>query len=149
MLHKVMVVNDNELLLMIAKKVIAISDFAQETITATDGLQALAYFDALLEKEGHRTLGEPEFMFLDLHMPGMDGWEFLEIFTEKYQAFFPNLKIAILSASVDMTDMLMLVKYPIVVDFINTAIDENVLSNIQTKFFNGITVNALELSNLK
>lgn len=142
MLQKVLVVNDNELLLMIAKKVIAISDFAQETITATDGLQALAYFDALLEQEGHRALGEPEFMFLDLHMPGMDGWEFLEIFTEKYQRFFPNLKIAILSASVDMTDMLMLVKYPIVVDFINTAIDETVLNNIKTKFFNGIAVNA-------
>ncbi len=142
MLQKVMVVNDNELLLMIAKKVIDISHFAQETITATDGLQALAYFDALLEHEGHRTLGEPEFMFLDLHMPSMDGWEFLEIFTEKYQRFFPNLKIAILSASVDMTDMLMLVKYPIVVDFINTAIDETVLNNIKNKFFSTVAANS-------
>ncbi|HQS56679.1 MAG TPA: response regulator, partial [Sediminibacterium sp.] len=109
-------------------------------ITATDGLQALAYFDALLEQKGHKAMDEPEFMFLDLHMPGMDGWEFLEIFTEKYQTYFPNLKIAILSASVDMTDMLMLVKYPIVVDFINTAIDETVLNNIQTKFFSGVPV---------
>jgi CheY-like chemotaxis protein len=142
MLQKVMVVNDNELLLMIAKKVIAISHFAQETITATDGLQALAYFDNLLEQKGHSAMDEPEFMFLDLHMPGMDGWEFLEIFTEKYQTYFPKLKIAILSASVDMTDMLMLVKYPIVVDFINTAIDETVLNNIQTKFFSGVPANA-------
>jgi CheY-like chemotaxis protein len=75
-------------------------------------------------------------------MPGMDGWEFLEIFTEKYQTYFPNLKIAILSASVDMTDMLMLVKYPIVVDFINTAIDETVLNTIQSKFFNAMPSNA-------
>lgn len=142
MLQKVMVVNDNELLLMIAKKVIAISHFAQETVTATDGLQALAYFDALLEQEGHKPMDEPEFMFLDLHMPGMDGWEFLEIFTQKYQSYFPNLKIAILSASVDMTDMLMLVKYPIVVDFINTAIDETVLQNIQNKFFSTVSTNA-------
>lgn len=137
-----MVVNDNELLLMIAKKVIAISHFAQETVTATDGIQALAYFDALLEQEGHKPMDEPEFMFLDLHMPGMDGWEFLEIFTQKYQSYFPNLKIAILSASVDMTDMLMLVKYPIVVDFINTAIDETVLQNIQNKFFSTVSTNA-------
>ena len=137
-----MVVNDNELLLMIAKKVIAISHFAQETVTATDGIQALAYFDALLEQEGHKPKDEPEFMFLDLHMPGMDGWEFLEIFTQKYQSYFPNLKIAILSASVDMTDMLMLVKYPIVVDFINTAIDETVLQNIQNKFFSTVASNA-------
>jgi len=137
-----MVVNDNELLLMIAKKVIAISQFAQETVTATDGLQALAYFDNLLEQNGHQAMDAPEFMFLDLHMPSMDGWEFLEIFTQKYQSYFPDLKIAILSASVDMTDMLMLVKYPIVVDFINTAIDETVLNNIQTKFFGMVPVNA-------
>ena len=142
MLQKVMVVNDNELLLMIAKKVIAISQFAQETVTDTDGLQALAYFDNLLEQNGHQAMDAPEFMFLDLHMPSMDGWEFLEIFTQKYQSYFPNLKIAILSASVDMTDMLMLVKYPIVVDFINTAIDETVLNNIQTKFFGMVPVNA-------
>ena len=137
-----MVVNDNELLLMIAKKVIAISQFAQETVTATDGLQALAYFDNLLEQNGHQAMDAPEFMFLDLHMPSMDGWEFLEIFTQKYQSYFPDLKIAILSASVDMTDMLMLVKYPIVADFINTAIDETVLNNIQTKFFGMVPVNA-------
>jgi CheY-like chemotaxis protein len=142
MLQKVMVVNDNELLLMIAKKVIAISHFAQETVTATDGIQALDYFDSLLEQKGYQAMDVPEFMFLDLHMPGMDGWEFLEIFTEKYQSYFPNLKIAILSASVDMTDMLMLVKYPIVVDFINTAIDETVLNNIQTKFFSGVPATA-------
>lgn len=135
MLQKVMVVNDNELLLMIAKKMISISHFAQETVTASDGLQALDYFDAIIAEQGQHIYDQPEFLFLDLHMPSMDGWEFLEIFTEKYQSYFPNLKIAILSASVDMTDMLMLVKYPIVVDFINTPIDEAVLAGIERKFF--------------
>ncbi len=130
-----MVVNDNELLLMIAKKMISISHFAQETVTASDGLQALDYFDAIIAEQGQHIYDQPEFLFLDLHMPSMDGWEFLEIFTEKYQSYFPNLKIAILSASVDMTDMLMLVKYPIVVDFINTPIDEAVLAGIERKFF--------------
>ncbi len=130
-----MVVNDNELLLMIAKKMISISHFAQETVTASDGLQALEYFDAIIAEQGQHVYDQPEFLFLDLHMPSMDGWEFLEIFTEKYQSYFPNLKIAILSASVDMTDMLMLVKYPIVVDFINTPIDEAVLAGIERKFF--------------
>ncbi len=130
-----MVVNDNELLLMIAKKMISISHFAQQTVTASDGLQALDYFDAIIAEQGQHIYDQPEFLFLDLHMPSMDGWEFLEIFTEKYQSYFPNLKIAILSASVDMTDMLMLVKYPIVVDFINTPIDEAVLAGIERKFF--------------
>jgi len=134
MLQKVLVVNDNELLLMIAKKMIEISNFAEETITATDGTEAIAYFDNLLEHESDPAVAAPEFMFLDLHMPSMDGWEFLEIFTQKYRAHFPNLKIAILSASVDMQEMLMLVKYPVVVDFISTPINEEVLNTVKENF---------------
>jgi CheY-like chemotaxis protein len=135
MLQKVLVVNDNELLLMIAKKMIGISHFAKETITATDGLEALEYFDDLLQNEADPSSMAPEFMFLDLHMPNMNGWEFLKLFTEKYTVHFPDLRIAILSASVEMKEILMLVKYPIVVDFVSTPINEEVLNNIKNKYF--------------
>ncbi len=135
MLNKVLVVNDNELLLMIAKKMISISNFANETITATDGLEALDYFDDLLQNETDPSSKAPEFMFLDLHMPNMNGWEFLKVFTEKYSTHFPNLKVAILSASVEMEEILLLVKYPIVVDFVATPINEEVLNSVKTKFF--------------
>lgn len=142
MLQKVLIVNDNELLLMLAKKMIELSNFAEETITTTDGLQAIAYFDALLKNESDPASKAPEFMFLDLHMPSMDGWEFLELFTQKYRSHFPNLRIAILSASVDMQEMLMLVKYPIVVDFIATPINEEVLEAVKTKYFQQLFVKA-------
>ena len=135
MLNKVLVVNDNELLLMIAKKMISISNFANETITATDGLEALDYFDDLLQNETDPSSKAPEFMFLDLHMPNMNGWEFLKVFTEKFSTHFPNLKVAILSASVEMEEILLLVKYPIVVDFVATPINEEVLNSVKTKFF--------------
>jgi CheY-like chemotaxis protein len=134
MLHKVLVVNDNELLLLISKKMIALSNFAEETITATNGLEAIEYFEDLLQNESPINKA-PEFIFLDLHMPSMDGWEFLAVFTEKYAKHFPNLKIAILSASVDMQEMLMLVKYPIVIDFVSTPINEEVLNAVLAKYY--------------
>jgi CheY-like chemotaxis protein len=135
MLEKVLVVNDNELLLMIAKKMISLSNFAKETITATDGLQALEVFDDLLQNEAEPSSKAPEFMFLDLHMPNMNGWEFLKIFTEKYSIHFPNLRVAILSASVEMEEILLLLKYPIVVDFVATPICEEVLESVKNKYF--------------
>ncbi|MEI6087342.1 MAG: response regulator [Bacteroidota bacterium] len=134
-MEKVLIVNDNELLLMIAKKMISISNFAKETITATDGLEALEVFDDLLENETDPSSKAPEFMFLDLHMPNMNGWEFLKIFTEKYSVHFPNLKVSILSASVEMEEILTLLKYPIVVDFVATPISEEVLENVKHKYF--------------
>jgi CheY-like chemotaxis protein len=133
MLQKVMVVNDNELLLMIAEKMIGICGFAKDTVTATDGQIALEHFDELLNNAETKDLEAPEFIFLDLHMPSMDGWEFLEIFVQQYSMHFPNIRIAILSASADMTDMLLLVKYPIVIDFISTAIDDQVLARLASK----------------
>ncbi|MEI8073503.1 MAG: response regulator [Bacteroidota bacterium] len=135
MLKKVLVVNDNELLLMIAKKMITLSNFAEETITATNGLEAVEYFESLLENETDPSSKAPEFIFLDLHMPNMDGWEFLEFYVEKFSKHFPNLRIAILSASVDMQEMLMLVKYPVVIDFISTPINTEVLNAIEEKYY--------------
>jgi len=136
MFQKVLVVNDNPLLLMIASKMISLSKFAKEIITGSDGLDAIDYFERLIQQESNPSSKAPEFMFLDLHMPNMDGWEFLEIFTEKYISYFPNLRIAILSASVEMKEMLLLVKYPIVLEFVSTPIDEEVLERIRVKYYN-------------
>lgn len=135
MLNKTMIVNDNELLIMIAEIVISSANFAQETIKANDGLEALQYFDDLINHGSDPNCKAPEFLFLDLHMPVMDGWEFLEVFSEKYSRYFPDLKIAIMSASVEMKEKQMLRKYPMVVEIIDTPINEELLNNIKTKHF--------------
>jgi CheY-like chemotaxis protein len=132
MLQKVLVVNDNELLLMIATKVIGLAKFAKETITATDGKKALEIFDDLLEN--NNTQAAPEFIFLDLNMPVMNGWEFLEIFSNNYAEKFPNLKLAILSASVEMKDILLLDKYRIVIECISTPLSIEILESLKQKY---------------
>jgi CheY-like chemotaxis protein len=132
MLQKVLVVNDNELLLMIVTKVISLAKFAYETITATDGEAALKIFDDLINN--NNTATAPAFIFLDLNMPGMNGWEFLEIFSTNYAKIFPNIKVAILSASVEMKDMLLLVKYPIIIEYISTPLSIELLESIELKY---------------
>lgn len=135
MLNKTMVVNDNELLIMIAEMMIKSANFAKETLKASDGLEAVQYFESLINNESDLASEAPEFLFLDLHMPNMDGWEFLEYFNEKISMHFPNLKIAIMSASVEMKEKQMLIKYPMVVEIIDTPINEELLQNIYSKHF--------------
>ena len=135
MLNKTMIVNDNALLLMIAEMMIKAANFAHETIKANDGLEAIQYFDDLINNESDPNSMAPEFLFLDLHMPNMDGWEFLEVFSEKYSRYFPDLKITIMSASVEMKEKQMLRKFPMVVEIIDTPINEDVLNNLKTKNF--------------
>jgi CheY-like chemotaxis protein len=38
-------------------------------------------------------------------MPVMDGWEFLEIYRTKFQERFPEIKVIILSSSIDPADV--------------------------------------------
>lgn len=135
MLNRTMIVNDNDLLIMIAEMMIRSANFAEETIKANDGLEAIHYFDSLIENESDLSSNAPEFLFLDLHMPNMDGWEFLEIFSEKYSSYFPNLKIAIMSASVEMNEKQILRKYPMVIDIIDSPINEEILNGIISKHF--------------
>jgi len=67
-------------------------------------------------------------------MPVMNGWEFLEIFSNNYAEKFPNLKLAILSASVEMKDILLLEKYRIVIECISTPLSIEILESLKQKY---------------
>ncbi|MEI6586475.1 MAG: response regulator [Sediminibacterium sp.] len=133
MLQKVLVVNDNELLLMVASKVISLAKFANQTITATDGEKALEIFNDLIDN--NNIAAAPALILLDLNMPGMNGWDFLEIFSSNYAINFPNTKVAILSGSVEMKDMLLLVKYPIIIEYISSPISIELLEVLEQKYY--------------
>lgn len=72
----------------------------------------------------------PDMLLLDLNMPIMDGWEFLEwheTFKNKYQY---NPKIYILTSSVDEKDYKNAMKYSIVEGYLTKPINERELAKI-------------------
>ncbi|RYF90086.1 MAG: response regulator, partial [Chitinophagaceae bacterium] len=75
--NKILCVDDDPITLMLYKMVVAKSGFATQIDTATNGEEALHYFDRILEESDDY----PKLIFLDLNMPIMSGWEFLDIFT--------------------------------------------------------------------
>ena len=55
---------------------------------------------AVLESAAAQSKPLPQFIFLDLNMPGFNGWDFMEVFTQRaYSA-----KIFILTSSIDPED---------------------------------------------
>ncbi len=134
MINKALVVNDDAISLMVASKIISKAQFASETLTATDGQAALAYFDDDSSKE-NAAKALPEFIFLDLYMPGMSGWDFLEIFSQKYASRFPGVKVAIISAQLDDADMKRLAKYgSVVLDCIPAPMNLGRIEEVREKF---------------
>lgn len=131
MLNKILCIDDDQITLMLCKMVIAKAAFSNEIATAKNGEDALNFFDTL--KTSDQTITKPELIFLDLNMPIMNGWEFLEAFnTEKY-AEFHNTKIIILSSTIDPGDLEKSKKYPLVIDFLPKPISKEMLEYLKDK----------------
>ena len=131
MLDLILCVDDDPITLMLCKKVITKTSFSKTIITAKNGEEALQYFNSILDKNEETKL--PQLIFLDLNMPIMDGWEFLDNFsTNKYSAV-NSTKIVVLSSTIDPEDLEKSKKYNMVIDFLSKPITTNMLTYLESK----------------
>jgi len=135
MLDLILCVDDDPITLMLCKMVISKSSFATEIITAQNGEEALNYFDDLkLNNLGAEIKKYPSLVFLDLNMPVMDGWEFLDHFSkEEYTSAFKNTKVIVLSSTIDPNDIEKSKTYPMVLDFLSKPITKEIVENLKEK----------------
>ncbi len=132
MLTKILCVDDDAITLMLCKKVIAKAEFASQIETSNNGEEALMYFENLKkEKEANNIVSEPQLIFLDLNMPIMNGWEFLDIFSKSdYYSIFPEVKVIVLSSTIDPRDIEKAKQYPMVLNFLSKPITIEMLKSI-------------------
>lgn len=120
MINKVFCIDDDHITLVLCDMVIKKSGFAGEVMTAKNGKEGLAWFSAYFAKNNPEPKQEPpELIFLDLNMPIMNGWDFLEDYIMKYSERIAETKVVILSSTVNPEDFLRANQYDIVIDFIN------------------------------
>ncbi len=133
MLDLILCVDDDPITLMLCKMVISRSDFAKEIITAQNGEEALNYFDDLkLNNLGNEINKYPLLIFLDLNMPVMGGWEFLDHFSqEEYRTQFKDCKVIVLSSTIDPDDINKAKTYPMVLDFLSKPISKEMLEDLK------------------
>lgn len=128
MLNKILCVDDDPITLMLCKKVIAKANFSSVIESAKDGVEALKFFDSHNEEKVNEDY--PQIIFLDLNMPIMDGWEFLEEFN-LFKESFPQTKIIVLSSSVDPKDINKSKNFSMVLDFLPKPITVEMLNSIK------------------
>lgn len=136
MLDLILCVDDDPITLMLCKMVISKSTFANEIITAQNGEEAINYFDELkLNNLGAEINRYPQLILLDLNMPVMGGWEFLDQFSKSdYTAIFKDTKVIVLSSTIDPKDIDKSKTYPMVLDFMSKPITKEMLEDLKQIF---------------
>lgn len=129
-LKKVLCINDNEVTLWIQKQILNKSKFSEEVITALNGSEGLEYYNKLINENSNIQDDFPGLILLDLHMPVMDGWEFLYRFSSEIYPHCKNTKVIITSYSIDEVDSERAKKYPFVVDFLTSSLSVDYLESL-------------------
>ncbi|MBN4062192.1 MAG: response regulator [Flavobacteriales bacterium] len=120
---KVLLVEDDETTNFISKMVL--KDAGVENVDEVlNGEDACNY----LEKDC------PDFIFLDIKMPVMDGWEFLD--EKKAKGLCKNVKVAMLTSSVHPVDKKKSKKYHCVIAYIEKPLTQNKVKVIMDKLSN-------------
>ena len=133
MLQKIICVDDDLIALLLSRLIITKTNYTSEIITAINGQEALGYLSQ--EKVINENKGNKNniLILLDLNMPIMDGWDFLEEFGSQLAHQYTNIKIILLSSSVDPSDIQKSKTYPIVLDFLPKPLTKETLNIIIEK----------------
>ena len=96
------IIDDDDIYQFAATKSINATNLAKRVNLFSDGQEALDYF-----KE-HRDDPEklPDLIFLDLNMPITDGWQFLEQYALLKPTFNKEIKIYMMSSSLNPDDLI-------------------------------------------
>ncbi|MBG6187344.1 response regulator [Flavobacterium sp. CAN_S2] len=134
MLDQILCIDDDPITLMLCKKVIVKSSFSNEIITSQNGEEALSYFNTIkYTNNQNKPIPQPQLIFLDLNMPVMGGWEFLDYFNSEEFSEFNTIKVVVLSSTIDPEDLEKSKQYPMVIDFLSKPISQSMLEYLKNK----------------
>lgn len=122
-MSSVFIIDDDPIHQRIAHIMIAKHELFDQYISYTEAELALAYL-----KENAANAGSlPDVILLDLNMPVVDGWDFLEAFEKFHKEISKSIRIFIVTSSVDEKDKLRSQAFSFVKGFISKPLSPDII----------------------
>jgi len=123
--NSVMLIDDNEIDNLINQKMIEASNISNH-IYVHSGARSAIEFLKNIEKLSPELCQEilPEVIFLDIDMPLMDGFQFLELFDKLHESTKQKCKVVMLTSSINPTDINKSKNYTYVKKYINKPLTQ-------------------------
>jgi CheY-like chemotaxis protein len=124
--NRVLLIEDDPITLLVCERIIKLTDFADEVVSTKNGQEGLDYINDRV----NNSIPLPEIIFLDINMPVINGWEFLDSFGEMINKLPSVPHIYILSSTVDPEDERKGISYPYVKQFVSKPLTKEFLLSI-------------------
>jgi len=133
----VLLIDDDEPTNFMSNMVLEEADCATHIQIMQSAKKALDYLSIPIEPSKEQNAHPyPELIFLDINMPAMNGWEFLDQYSQLKQTGIQKPVIIMLTTSINPDDQLKAEKIPMIDGFENKPITSNMVEKLMTKHFN-------------
>ncbi len=112
--QRAFIIDDDEVYIYAIKRLIKIQNLCDEVLVFTDGKQAVDY----LEEHQNDGTQMPEVIMIDVNMPVLDGWGFIEAFQKMDLESTRNTKLFMISSSIDPRDVKKAKEIPLIIKYI-------------------------------
>lgn len=119
LVNKTMLIDDSEIDLFIHRRFLELCEFSRELITCKSAETALEILKNLNGSE------PPTVIFLDLNMPVLDGFSFLELFMQLPEKILNRTRIVVLTSSNSVADREQVFHYTNVIQMITKPIKQS------------------------
>ena len=129
--YAVMLIDDNEIDNLINQKMIEASGITEHIYIHTGARSAIEFLKNMekLRDTGQNVL--PELIFLDIDMPLMDGFQFLDEFEKLETETKNHCNVVMLTSSISPADVNKSKKYEYVKKYINKPLSQENLENLK------------------
>jgi CheY-like chemotaxis protein len=131
--NNIAIIEDDAISQFIAKKTVKSANLTESINVFSNGLEAINYFKENISNPDKL----PDLILLDLNMPVLNGWGFLEEYVKLKPMIAKTISICILSSSMNPADFIKAKEITPIDDIISKPINAEKLTNM---------VNAISLS---
>lgn len=128
--ENVLLVDDSELDNFINEKTIEANHFAKKIYVNTSAKSALEFLNNLVTMGDQFSDAHPDVIFIDINMPMMDGFQFIESFKKMSENRLRHPQLVILTSSVYHEDRQKAMNISGDIVFLNKPLTKEMLNNL-------------------
>lgn len=132
-IKEIMFIDDDEIVKMVGTKVLKRINYTNEISYFSNGLEALENILYRINNNEIKVENDPILILLDINMPKMDAWEFMNEFTLLTPEIKDKFKIVIVTSSFNPEDKSKAFSYEEIEDYANKPLSVSIFKEFLIK----------------